>query len=300
MSHFLLLLYVAAFSLGFGVVTLVFTYARRYGNRSLWFFGYMLLSSSGFLLLEALKIYEQALQVALGPVHTPLLAALCGVSSGTLAVILPWFCFDLVGVPISRTRRAVHHALAVAALLLGVLQETVSHAIFWRLDFALLMGLHGYGVLILWPNLQRIAKPYVRSMVRSFILLVLAFSPFALAQLILHDLPGLPPFLRYYPLEPLLYYLAVMALLYSYAAIFLFAPTGSIAIELNEEAIYRIGISSREKDIILLLMQGFSQKRIGDRLGISPRTVKNHVYNVFQKAGVENRVQLLNILSSKR
>lgn len=51
-------------------------------------------------------------------------------------------------------------------------------------------------------------------------------------------------------------------------------------------------ISKREKEIIYMILQGKSNKEIEKELFISQNTVKNHIYNIFQKTGVNSRAQL--------
>jgi len=60
------------------------------------------------------------------------------------------------------------------------------------------------------------------------------------------------------------------------------------------------GITDREKDIILLVIRGKSNKEIGKTLFISPKTVKNTIYKIYKKIGINNRIQLTNIIQSKR
>lgn len=52
-------------------------------------------------------------------------------------------------------------------------------------------------------------------------------------------------------------------------------------------------ISKREKEIAELILQGKSNKDIEHQLFISPHTVKNHIYNLYQKTGVKSRGQLV-------
>lgn len=52
-------------------------------------------------------------------------------------------------------------------------------------------------------------------------------------------------------------------------------------------------LSSRETDVVEALRKGLSNKEIARRLEISERTVKAHLTSVFQKFGVEDRLQLL-------
>jgi DNA-binding NarL/FixJ family response regulator len=51
-------------------------------------------------------------------------------------------------------------------------------------------------------------------------------------------------------------------------------------------------LSSRKKDIVDLVVQGNRNKEIGAKLGISDRTVKNHLYEIFEKVGVRSRIEL--------
>lgn len=55
-------------------------------------------------------------------------------------------------------------------------------------------------------------------------------------------------------------------------------------------------LTSREADIVKLLAKGYTHKAIGDSLHISGHTVSKHVQNIFEKVGVNNRLELLNKL----
>ena len=52
-------------------------------------------------------------------------------------------------------------------------------------------------------------------------------------------------------------------------------------------------LTTREMDVLNLLVQGCSNREIADRLFISIHTVKNHITNIFQKIGVNDRSQLI-------
>ncbi|MFC1563531.1 LuxR C-terminal-related transcriptional regulator [candidate division KSB1 bacterium] len=57
--------------------------------------------------------------------------------------------------------------------------------------------------------------------------------------------------------------------------------------------IQRYRISERELDIIDLILKGKSNKEIEEELFISFNTVKNHIYNIYRKIGVNSRGQLV-------
>lgn len=51
------------------------------------------------------------------------------------------------------------------------------------------------------------------------------------------------------------------------------------------------GISPREREVLALLLDGLPNKVIAQRLGISEKTVKTHLTNIFRQIGVTDRVQ---------
>jgi DNA-binding CsgD family transcriptional regulator len=55
-----------------------------------------------------------------------------------------------------------------------------------------------------------------------------------------------------------------------------------------------LGISPRESEIVHLVITGYSNRQIGDRLYISLSTVKSHLYSIYRKLGVGSRMELLN------
>ena len=59
-------------------------------------------------------------------------------------------------------------------------------------------------------------------------------------------------------------------------------------------------LSIREKEILHLLANGMMYKEIARHLGISPETVRKHVYHVYEKLHVDNRVQAINKFFDRR
>lgn len=50
-------------------------------------------------------------------------------------------------------------------------------------------------------------------------------------------------------------------------------------------------LTKRELDVLRLISEGCSNKKISDGLSISERTVKNHISHIFRKIDVEDRTQ---------
>jgi len=57
-------------------------------------------------------------------------------------------------------------------------------------------------------------------------------------------------------------------------------------------------ITKREEEVIQQVCEGKSNKEISKVLFISLQTVKDHIYRIYQKTNVKNRVQLINLIQS--
>jgi len=52
-------------------------------------------------------------------------------------------------------------------------------------------------------------------------------------------------------------------------------------------------LSTRELEVLRMLIQGYGVEKIGERLGLSPKTAANHQSSIKQKLGAESALQLV-------
>jgi len=52
-------------------------------------------------------------------------------------------------------------------------------------------------------------------------------------------------------------------------------------------------LTTREEQIVHLVAEGLPNQGISSKLGVSPHTVKNHLFRIYEKLGVSNRVELV-------
>jgi DNA-binding NarL/FixJ family response regulator len=52
-------------------------------------------------------------------------------------------------------------------------------------------------------------------------------------------------------------------------------------------------LTPREVEIVRMVAQGLRNKAIGERLTISEGTVKVHLHNIYEKLGVDGRLELV-------
>jgi DNA-binding NarL/FixJ family response regulator len=57
-------------------------------------------------------------------------------------------------------------------------------------------------------------------------------------------------------------------------------------------------LSERELEILDLLSIGYSNKEIGEKIFISPHTVRNHLYKIYEKLHVNSRIEAMNKINS--
>jgi two-component system nitrate/nitrite response regulator NarL len=53
------------------------------------------------------------------------------------------------------------------------------------------------------------------------------------------------------------------------------------------------GLTGREREVVKMIAAGLRNRDIGERLSISENTVKVHLHNIYEKLGVEGRMELL-------
>ena len=59
-------------------------------------------------------------------------------------------------------------------------------------------------------------------------------------------------------------------------------------------------LTRRERDVASLVMQGYRNAEIAERLSLSVRTVEGHIYRTFEKLGISKRDELKSELLADR
>lgn len=54
-----------------------------------------------------------------------------------------------------------------------------------------------------------------------------------------------------------------------------------------------LGITDREREVLVLVMQGKGNREIAERLGVAEKTVRNHLSSLYGKTDAANRVELV-------
>lgn len=93
------------------------------------------------------------------------------------------------------------------------------------------------------------------------------------------------------------FYVTCIALLFGFLGIWVGSrltakPRGGIFAR-NDAALLSLGISTRECEVLEMIVAGHSNKVIARKLSISPNTVKTHAARLFEKLEVSSRTQAI-------
>jgi DNA-binding CsgD family transcriptional regulator len=166
----------------------------------------------------------------------------------------------------------------------------------WNLGGYILSGLAmaAFGVVARGP-LAPDEPVALKPLLNAYGLCAIAFAPMGLLEYAVQKagIPGLP-----YLSTDHIFYLAWNAVSMS-AAIRIIKPDAlstSILESVPDQRVRALGLSARETEMAVMIARGLANKEIASELGISPATVRTHIYNLYQKAGARSRVELINKL----
>lgn len=207
--------------------------------------------------------------------------------------VSPWR--DRVFIALSLVPLVLLGVEAVRSIMAG--GEPTDHR--WAGVFLQLLreGFVVYATVYFWTRLNRARNSFFRSLMRLVIVLDIVWVPLSLFALFWNSHTELS--LRPLSVENLYFFLGSLVSAGAVGWNYFLKP--SQAPEIPAPAVSTdLGagdLSDRERAVVDLVSQGLSNKEIADRLFLSPATVKNHLYRIFQKTGARSRVDLLRLLS---
>ena len=301
MLHIFLAVFIFSFSLGLVMISLSLVAHARFGIASFRHVAVLFAAVLLLLLNEALKAYEQTtVENVFGSVLPLLSTILAAPGNGLLVFLICVISSEVVMLRVTPGRMAVHIAMAAAAAGLGGARELLPQHFILSLSDGVLAVAELYAVFLLTGRLESIRHPRLRSLVRSAVAVTFVMALAMIAQLVAQATFLARTPLSDLPMVQVTFCLILVAVLLVYAVQYLFQPEFARAYQLPDEIVKEYGISPREREIITMLVQGYSNSVIGEKLFISSITVKNHIYHIYQKTGVTNKIQLMNLINSPK
>jgi len=138
-------------------------------------------------------------------------------------------------------------------------------------------------------------SPQLSPLLRAYGVLAIVFAPIGLIEYAVEA--ARIPWLGTLSLDHFFYLAWNVVSMSGALRLFGAAGTGPSAADRSpEERARALGVSGREAEIAVMIGRGLTNKEIAAELCISAGTVRTHVYNLYRKVGVGNRVELVNML----
>ena len=141
--------------------------------------------------------------------------------------------------------------------------------------------------------------------IRAFLLVSAAFLPLFIADVVISSPGGgayshLPGVRVLDNLSVPLYFIILASGSVLFAYRFLNQPPLMADERVSGFGREHYALTDREAEVVEFIMEGFSVADAATAMKISPKTVENHLYSVYQKTGVSNRIQLFNLFENRR
>jgi DNA-binding CsgD family transcriptional regulator len=299
MQHMFIFFYLAVLLIGAGALAVSGFAYHRTRNRLLGH--YMLYLSSMTLFVLSYLFALSYADLNLADISFSLVLLIVSVSIISFAVLMfsiPLFAHSLVLQGTSTWRNVIVGVVSAIALVLMIssfnidmaskrISQTRGLPLYLAIALFYLMVVYSVGLKVAYWKRLKVER---QAIARSITVLNIIFFPGVVYDL---DLYLTHQVLIFTPL----FYCVFSVFFTLYVARRYFIGLKSIATEITGEsldkALVGAGISSREKDIIQLMLNGLGNRDIAERLFISLNTVKTHNRNIFKKMNVKSRFDLV-------
>lgn len=298
MEHLIFVFYILALFAGAAALGQTILLYLRFRKPVIKYYGLFLLSLLFFLFMFITDLYGTIAGVT-SVILDSLLWLFQAVGGILFVLCAPYFYATLLGIVLSQRKKIVFFILD-ALLLVAVFTYVVVPSLSFTVIILnlLLFGMIGYGLLLILIHLKRIVDATLRKTLILFFVLTAVFLPLFFLDILTSRASVFSGFRFIEGLALPAYLLVLNVLTIVFAVSYLNRPPYIEKNRLTEYFISTFHITPREEEILSLLLEGRSNKEIGELLFISPKTVENHTYNIYQKVGINTRVQLFQLIQA--
>lgn len=225
---------------------------------------------------------------------------------GGLLVFVARFLCEMVQRPWEGIQRRITEAVAVLGIVIALLvhsmvldaQPRVEALRFWLNGVYVFLFLGWLLILFVQSvvRLRSIRDPWKKTTLAGACLIVFLGIPFYLVD---NSWPLFQVQLKWIPRGFNLQMIVVLAWNVFFTVRWFMFPVADARSDLASEELATGALdrfTAREREIVLLILQGKSNLEIGSALQVSLSTTKTHIYNIFNKTGASSRKELRTLL----
>lgn len=295
MDHFAMILYILCCIACSTTILISGLLYRKFGHKAFKYLSLLMVGAMLLMLVEAVRTYSSIVTADMETFKRIVYLTLNPIGEMIQFLMFPAVAFAAVGKKYPHKFSIISKIYAIAIVATFPLAVISGSAVIkLAREFFGQSAFHMYAYIIILTNYRSITNKALKKALKSFLILALVVLPPA----IIYQLGILNKFTQNeyleIPFAYILYCLLFNILCIANTFRYLFIPTDREERDISEQFILQNHITSREKEIIELLLKGYCNKQIAKELFISAKTVKNHIYSIYRKVQVQNRMQLAN------
>lgn len=307
MKHLIILLYFISFTIGFSTIFLGFFIWLRNKQKPLSYFILFTLSLTLILLEQTITAYE-TVNVIESRMVDVFIRYVSYLSCGLMIYTLTKLTALLTNTTITKARELLSRVISILPPITLTFYYIMDRQIIITAMSILFYGVILYNLLVLAVKLDKIDNIKIKAVLKVFMVVSLLMLPILFLDTLVEKMPVIGEEFPYGLMSVLIFYMAFcgISLYYiikNYDAL-MKKPIESEEPDMNnglkictQKTLDSYNITSREAEVISLLINGCSYNRICDELVISLPTVKTHVRNIYKKLGINNKIELINMVS---
>ncbi len=304
MKHFVILVYFITLTVGFGGMLLFFLIYLKNRTELIKRYIVFLFLYSAYLIINLFNVYNLTVIENRGISVYIISNVFYFIWFALFIYQIPLFIHGLTGVKMKRSEIAVFLSMSVLTICLLVLPfalKNTGREILDMMRLELMSICYSFFLIALantiyhlWVYRGKIENEINRKIIKTILLLCIIFLPGFIYDIFLAKYWKKRQIIPLGIDFDLIFYLVwnVISIVYI-IQYFITRITIVPDLRISDHFINKYSISIKEKEIVSLIIKGYTNKEIADKLFISSQTVKNHIYNIFQKVSVKSRTELI-------
>ncbi len=304
MKYFNLLYYFISFSTGFIGLCMMSLLYIKFRTKFIKYYLIWLTLYTGILIFNSTNFFVSIYMFKLFGIYNDLTIFLYFIAFGFMIYTCALMFHHFAGLKFVPLKKTIFGSVILLTAVLPAVPHFLANdfiylfgymTISFRILFIVSISFNVYILLFILNNYKKITSLEKRLFLKFVFILTAVFIP--------------PSFLEYFwnrahytsaiTFSNLNYFLInLVSILFFYKYLFI-NPKFSMSRKLPEAFTAKYDITDREKEIIINLLTGLVNKEIAGALNISNITVKNHIYNIYQKTGAQNKLELLKLIDDE-
>lgn len=296
MKHIFVFLFFATFSIGIVSLSIAANIYVKTKAKVVQYYLYFYTPFTLVVVLNALHEYIDINVPAVQPYIRVSLGYFETVAMYVLMFTIPVFAHGICSVPYAKIKNAIFGGIAIITYIgyhfcVFIANSNEVEMVGSYISFTIFISVNIYVFLIGIYHYRKLEDDIRKKLTLKVVILIGVFLP----GIIYDTFPTIHSSIHFFPI---LY--CGFSVIFTHHLIKYYSHPPQVPRDtMSQEKFFeKYDISPREREIVLLLLQGYSNNKIAETLCIALSTVKTHLRNIYPKFGVNSRYELLTLFKN--